>query len=136
MEDPPDLAQAVDEAVHVGGVVVEREARAAAGEVLHAKPREQRLRAVVPGADAHAGGVEDARHVVRVDAAHVEADDAVVVRRDGAKVRPSDDLDQRDIPDVLHEQLRRRAKRLAALECRDARRGADELPDEADETRR
>ena len=61
---------------------------------------------------------------------------AVVVRRDGAKVRPSDDLDQRDIPDVLHEQLRRMEKRLAALECRDARRGADELPDEADETRR
>ena len=58
---------------------------------------------------------------------------AVVVRRDGAKVRPSDDLDQRDIPDVLHEQLRRLEKRLAALECQAARRSADELPDEADE---
>ena len=61
---------------------------------------------------------------------------AVVVRRDGARVRPSDDLDQRDIPDVLHEQLRKLEKRVAALECQAARRSADELPDVAEEERR
>lgn len=41
---------------------------------------------------------------------------AAVVRRDGEKVRPSDDLNQRDIPDVLHTQLRELEARLAALE--------------------
>ena len=63
---------------------------------------------------------------------------AVVVRREGAKVRPSDDLNQRDIPDILHEQLRRMEHRLAQLERQAGQSRAgelDELPDSPDEPR-
>lgn len=68
--------QAGDELVDIGLVVVKGHAGAAAGKVLDAQPGEQRLRAVVTGADANAVHVHDARDIVRVDALDVKADDA------------------------------------------------------------
>ena len=53
--------------IYVGLVVVEGHAGAAAGKVLDAQPGEQRLCAVVAGADADAVHVHDARDVVRVN---------------------------------------------------------------------
>lgn len=41
---------------------------------------------------------------------------AVVVRRNGARVRPSDDLNQLDIPDLLSAKLTSIERRLSALE--------------------
>ena len=78
VEGAPDGPEAVDEGVHVVLVVVERQTGAAAGEVLDAEPGEQRLGAVVAGADADPLHIEDARDVVRVDSIDVEADDAMV----------------------------------------------------------
>lgn len=43
---------------------------------------------------------------------------ASVVRKDGAKICPSDDLNQRDIPDVVHSELAELERRLRALEHR------------------
>ena len=42
---------------------------------------------------------------------------ATVVRRDGAKVCPSDDLNQQNIPDIVHSQLCEVERRLGILEC-------------------
>ena len=42
---------------------------------------------------------------------------ATVVRRDGAKVCPSDDLNQQNIPDIVHNQLCEVERRLGILEC-------------------
>ena len=41
---------------------------------------------MVPGADGHVVLVEDAGHVVRVDAVHLEADGAVVLRLRGDRI--------------------------------------------------
>ena len=43
---------------------------------------------------------------------------AIVVRRDGAKICPSDDLNQQNIPDVVHSQLCELERRMGILECR------------------
>ena len=43
---------------------------------------------------------------------------AIVVRRDGAKICPSDDLSQQNIPDVVHSQLCELERRMGILECR------------------
>ena len=66
--------QAGDELVDIGFVVIEGHAGAAAGEVLDVQPGEQRLRAMVTGADADAVHVHDARDVVRMDAPTHEHD--------------------------------------------------------------
>ncbi len=42
---------------------------------------------------------------------------ACVVRRDGEKVRPSDDLIQQNIPDIVHSELCDLERRVAILEC-------------------
>ncbi len=47
---------------------------------------------------------------------------AIIVRRDGERVVPSDDLNQRDIPDVIYERLERLERRLAELEAQEAPR--------------
>ena len=41
---------------------------------------------------------------------------AIIVRENGARVVPSDDLNQRDVPDVLSSRLNELEKRLKALE--------------------
>ena len=41
---------------------------------------------------------------------------AIVVRKNGEKVRPSDDLNQQDVPDYLGQELREMRKRLEKLE--------------------
>ena len=41
---------------------------------------------------------------------------AIVVRKNGEKVRPSDDLNQQDVPDVLGHELEEMRKRLERLE--------------------
>ena len=41
---------------------------------------------------------------------------AIVVRKNGEKVRPSDDLNQQDVPDVLGQELKLLRKRLEKLE--------------------
>ena len=41
---------------------------------------------------------------------------AAVVRLDGERIRPSDDLNQRDIPDVVHSHLEDLERRLRRLE--------------------
>lgn len=41
---------------------------------------------------------------------------AIVVRQNGEKVRPSDDLNQQDVPDYLGQELREMRKRLEKLE--------------------
>lgn len=43
---------------------------------------------------------------------------ACVVRRDGEKVRPSDDLIQQNIPDIVHSELCELERRVGILECR------------------
>ena len=40
---------------------------------------------------------------------------AIIVRENGARVVPSDDLNQRDIPDVVYERLEAMEKRIADL---------------------
>lgn len=91
--------QAGDELVDIGLVVVEGHAGAAAGKVLDAQPGEQRLRAVVTGADADAVHVHDARYVVRVDALDVKAHDAVVV----VPIDGADDLDKVELHEFAHQ---------------------------------
>ncbi|MBQ6374915.1 MAG: serine O-acetyltransferase [Clostridia bacterium] len=44
---------------------------------------------------------------------------AMIVRMNGARVRPSDDLDQQDVPDLLAERLAELEARLARLETGD-----------------
>ena len=41
---------------------------------------------------------------------------AIVVRKNGEKIRPSDDLNQQDVPDYLGEELNEMRKRLEKLE--------------------
>ena len=41
---------------------------------------------------------------------------AIVVRKNGEKVRPSDDLNQQDVPDYLGQELQEMRKRLEKLE--------------------
>lgn len=41
---------------------------------------------------------------------------AIVVRKNGEKVRPSDDLNQQDVPDYLGQELKEMRKRLEKLE--------------------
>ena len=45
---------------------------------------------------------------------------AMVVRRDGVRCRPSDELNQQDVPDVLNARLEALEKRMLALEGREA----------------
>ena len=41
---------------------------------------------------------------------------AIVVRKNGEKARPSDDLNQQDVPDYLGQELKELRKRLEKLE--------------------
>src|SRR5687767_8166413 len=77
------------ERVDVGLVVVHVEGRARGG--WHVEPPHQRLRAVVAGADADAGAVENCREIVRMHVAEREADHAAALLSCGAvDVQPLD----------------------------------------------
>ena len=47
---------------------------------------------------------------------------AIIVRKDGERVVPSDDLNQRDIPDVIYNRLEQLERRLAELEAQEEER--------------
>ena len=76
MEDPPNLVESIDEPVDVAGVVVECDTRAAGA--VPSQIREQWLRAMVAGANAHVVHVQDGGNVVRVHVLDVEGDRADV----------------------------------------------------------
>ena len=78
---------------------------------------------MVPGADGHVVLVEDAGHVVRVDAVHLEADGAVVLRRVG--VADDADVGQRrqTFHGGAHERLLARLQRVPADALEVAQRG-------------
>ena len=78
IEDPPNSVQAVHQAVDVGLVVVECNARATSA--VPAKVGEQGLGTVMSGADADVVHVQDGRHVVRVDVGDVKRHGAYVAR--------------------------------------------------------
>ena len=74
MEHAPNLVQALDQKVDVALVVVECHA-CTAGALL-SQPGEQGLCAMVASPDADSGHVEDACHIVGMDALDIERDGA------------------------------------------------------------
>lgn len=74
-----DGAEPVDEPLHVRERVVHRERRT--GRRRYAEPAHQRLRAVVPGTDAHAGSSEDLPDVVGMRAVERERDQRAAISR-------------------------------------------------------
>ncbi len=82
---------------------------------------------VLIGAGAKVLGPVNIGHNTRIAAGSVVLKDlpsnvtaagvpAIIVRENGARVVPSDDLNQRDIPDVLNNRLSEMEKRLLELE--------------------
>src|SRR4051794_15173268 len=81
LEDPPNVAEGIDEAVDLLARVVDCEARS--GGRRHSEPVHQDLSAVVAGANADRVPVEDLRDVVAVDVLELEGDDpgSIVAQR-------------------------------------------------------
>ncbi len=98
MEHAPNSIQAAHQFVDIALVVVESERRAATGEVLNAKPGEKRLGAMMASANGDLVHVEDARHVVRVNAVHVEAPDAMM----HVCIGVADDGDEAELAELFH----------------------------------
>ena len=93
------MLDAGNKSVDIRSVIVECDACAAAGKILDAKPREERLGAVMPRADTHARHIHDACYVVWMNASHVETYDAVVKRG----VIRADDVNIIEFGELLHE---------------------------------